>query len=463
MKSSPLDAAYNDSAALPQRGWRRLAPALAHRNYRLFIAGQGVSLIGTWMQQLGVSWLTYQLTGSAWLLGLVNFSGQLPALFLTVPAGVFADRWNRYRALFVMQTFAMLQSLALVWVVWRGNVQIWEMILLSTINGVLNALEMPSRQSFLTEMVPDRHDLANAVALNSSMVNGARLVGPFLAGLSIAVGGVIACFVCNAISFVAVLIALALMRDLPPSRPHHTGPLIKGLVEGVRYAVGFTPIRRLLTVATLASFTGASLTLLMPIYADKILRGGAGLLGSLTGASGVGALCAALYLLSRSSVLGLGRWLVDTGLAFGVALVGFAWSGSVPLSLGLLVVTGFSMMFQMATCNTLLQTIVEEDKRGRVMSLYSLAFLGTAPLASLTAGACGEQLGPAVTLTFCGVASMIGAALFARGLPELRRLIRPIYKQHGILPPDEPPRPIPPILAAVETTAELTVPAEKAG
>jgi MFS family permease len=464
MKTVTVDDPTSPSVAVEPSFWRRFAPALTHRNYRLFLAGQGVSLIGTWMQQLGVSWLTYQLTGSAWLLGLVNFSGQLPALFLTVPAGVFADRWNRYRALFVMQTLAMIQSLALVWVVWRGNVQIWEMIVLSVINGVLNALEMPSRQSFLTEMVPDRHDLANAVALNSSMVNSARLVGPFLAGVLIAVGGVIACFIGNAISFIAVLVALAFMRDLPPSRPHHTGPLLKGLVEGVRYAWGFTPIRRLLMAATLASFTGASLALLLPIYADKILGGGPGLLGSLTGASGIGALCAALYLLARRSVLGLGRWLVGTASAFGVALLGFAWSGNVPLSLGLLVVTGFSMMFQMATCNTLLQTIVEEDKRGRVMSLYSLAFLGTAPLASLAAGLAGEELGPAVTLSLCGAASVAGAVLFAYGLPELRRLIRPIYVHHGILPPDENPRQqVPPIVAAVESTAELTVPAEKAG
>jgi MFS family permease len=451
------------AAKTPRESPRQFAPALRHRNFRLFLSGQGVSLIGTWMQQLGVSWLTYELTGSAWLLGLVNFSGQLPALLLTVPAGVFADRWNRYRALFVLQTFAMLQSLALVWVVWRGDVRIWEMILLSTINGILNALEMPSRQSFLSEMVPDRHDLPNAVALNSSMVNGARLAGPFLAGLAIAFGGTLTCFVCNAISFVAVLVALACMRELPPSRPHHTGPLLQGLAEGVRYSWRFTPIRSLLIVATLASFTGASLTLLLPIYADKILRGGPGLLGALTGSSGAGALGAALCLLSRGTVLGLGRWLVGTGLAFGATVVGFAWSESVPLSLGLLAVTGFSMMFQMASCNTLLQTIVEDDKRGRVMSLYSLAFLGTAPLASLAAGAAGERLGPALTLTLCGTGGMIGAAFFARGLHELRRLIRPIYIHHGILPPDETPRPIPATQAAVETTAELTIPAEKQG
>jgi MFS family permease len=362
-----------------------------------------------------------------------------------------------------MQTLALFQSLALVWVVWRGNVQIGELIVLNTINGVLNALEMPSRQSFLTEMVPDRNDVPNAVALNSSMVNGARLAGPFLAGLAIALGGTITCFVVNAISFVAVLVALAFMRNLPSAKSYHTGPLVAGLIDGLRYSFRFTPIRALLSVATLVSLCSASLTLLLPIYADRILGGGAGLLGLLTGASGVGALTAALYLLARKSVIGLGSRLAVTGLLFGVALVGFAWSGSVPLSLGLLAIAGFAMMFQMATCNTLLQTIVDDDKRGRVLSLYSLAFLGTAPIASLVAGAAGERFGPAATLTACGIASFVGAILFARRLPELRKQIRPIYVRVGILPHDESHPAIPVVTQAVETAAELTVPTKEVG
>ena len=343
---------------------RRLGRALRHRNFRLFIGGQSISLIGTWMQQLGMSWLAYDLTRSAWLLALVNFAGQIPTLFLTPAAGVFADRWNRHRGLMVTQTAAMIQATTLVLLVWLGHLEVWHIVALSLVAGAINAFDMPLRQSFLVEMVPDRADLANAVAINSSIVNGARLVGPFIAGLLIAAGGAISCFLFNAISYVAVLFALGAMRDLQPRRHSTPSPVLRGLIEGLQYAGGFAPIRALLLMPALVSLVGTSLNMLMPVFADEILGGGPRLLGFLTGAAGIGALGAALVLLTRRSVVGLGGWIAPATTAFGASLIGLAFSRMVPLSLLLLVVAGFSMMFQMATSNTLLQTIVDEAAAG---------------------------------------------------------------------------------------------------
>ena len=426
------------------------ARALSHRNYRLFLLGQGVSLIGTWMQQLGVSWLTYQLTGSAWLLALVNFAAQIPTFFLAPLAGVLADRTNRHRIILTTQTLAMIQAAVLAVLTWHGSIEIWQLVALSLAAGVINAFDMPARQSFLVEMVPKREDLANAVALNSSMVNGARLIGPFVAGLLIAAGGPLLCFTFNAASYVAVIAALLLMRNLATRRPVEPSPVLRGLVEGLRYAFGFAPIRTLLIVASLVSMTGTSLAVLMPIYADKILDGGPRLLGFLTGASGLGALAAAVTLLGRRSVLGLGHWIVFAGVLFGAGLIGFAVSRLPWLSLLILVPTGFAMMFQMAACNTLLQTIVDEDKRGRVMSLYAVAFLGTAPLGSLLAGGIAERFGAPTALVVAGLGALASTLIFSRRLPQLREQIRPIYTSLGILPGIKPEA-----ATGVETTAEL--------
>ena len=410
------------------------ARALAHRNYRLFLSGQAVSLIGTWMQQLGLSWLTYDLTRSAWLLALVNFSAQVPALFLAPVAGVIADRANRYRIIVITQAVAMLQAAALAVLTWYGDIQVWQIIALSLILGLVTAFDMPTRQAFLVEMVPRRDDLANAVALNSSMVNAARLVGPFLAGLLIAAGGPLYCFALNAVSYVAVLGALLLMRDLPERPATEHGPVLRGLLDGFRYAFRFAPIRALLLLSALVSMMGATLSLLMPVYADTILAGGPRLLGFLTGASGLGALCAAVTLLSQRSVIGLGSLLTYSGLVFGAGLIAFALSRNAWLSLLILVPTGFAMMFHLAASNTLLQTIVDEDKRGRVMSLYAMAFLGTAPVGSLLAGGIAERFGAATALIVSGTACIAGTLVFLRRLPALREQVRPIYTALGILP-----------------------------
>ncbi len=431
-----------------------LGRAFAHRNYRLFFAGQGVSLIGTWMQQVGLTWLVFRLTDSAFLLGLVGFSSQFPTFFLAPVAGVLTDRWNRHRVLLVTQASLMLLAIALVLLMWTGQIQVWQIVLLSVLSGTVNAFDMPTRQAFLVEMVPRRADLPNAIALNSSLFNGARLVGPSLAGFLIAAGGEITCFAINAVSFLAVLVALAAMRDLPASVPRTRLPVWQGLTEGFGYAYRFAPIRSLLLLIALTSMLGMPLAILMPVFAERLLEGGPRLLGLLMGASGVGALAAALYLASRSTVLGLGRRMVWATVVLGTAMVGFALSRSVPLSLALLVATGFCMMLQMAASNTLLQTIVDEDKRGRVMSLYTMAFMGTAPLGSLLAGAIADRLGAPLALELAGLGCLTTALVFARSLPRMREQVRPIYQRVGILPP---------IAVAVETAAELRTPPEQPG
>jgi len=430
--------------------------ALAHRNYRLFLAGQSISLIGTWMQQIGLSWLVYDLTKSAFLLGVVSFSSQLPTLFVAPIAGVLSDRWSRHRTLLVTQGVAMLQSVLLVLLMWTSQIQIWQIIVLGVVLGIVNGFDMPTRQAFLTDMVPHRQDLPNAIALNSSMVNSARLIGPFVAGLLIAAGGAISCFLFNAVSYIPVLYALFAMRDLPNRPVTQTTSIREGLAEGFRYGFGFQPIRVLLLMMSLVSVAGISLSVLLPVFANDILKGGPQLFGILTGASGCGALTSALYLASRKSVLGLATRMCWATATFGVAIIAFGFSSNVYLSVGLLFITGFSMMLQMAACNTLLQTIADENKRGRVMSLYTMAFMGTAPVGSLLAGAIAERFGAPVALLVGGLSCITGAIVFARQLPELRAQIRPIYEQAGILAPVA-------VAVAVNAVSQLETPPEEPG
>lgn len=430
-----------------------LGRALSHRNYRLYVVGQGVSLIGTWMQQVGLSWMVYEATNSSLLLGLVSFSGQIPSLFLAPIAGVLSDRWNRHRTLLVTQSLAMIQALLLVGLMLFGTPAVWQIIPLALAAGLINAFDLPTRQAFLVDMIADRRDLPNAIAINSSIVNLTRLIGPFLAGVVIAAGGSITCFLLNALSFVAVLIGLLMMRNLPPQKAKPTGTIREGLVEGVRYAWTFRPIRALLMMMSLVSLCGMAQSVIMPVFASKILKGGPLLFGFLSGASGCGALASAVYLASRKTVLGLGKRMAWATGIFGLGLIGFSLSTSIPLSIGLLIVTGFTMMLQMASSNTLIQTIADEDKRGRVLSLYAMAFMGSAPIGSLLAGTLAERFGPTVPPQAAGVVCLIGAAVFARVYPMLREDVVPIYRKAGILPP---------VAAAVEEVAELTEPPENA-
>ena len=417
-----------------ETNWRLVVRALRHRNYRLFFGGQGISLIGTWMTRVATGWLVYRLTGSAFLLGLVSFAGQIPVLFLGPFAGVWVDRWNRHRVLLVTQTLSMLQSFALAGLALAKIITVNEVILLNLFQGAVNAFDMPSRQAFVIEMVEQPEDLGNAIALNSSLVNAARLIGPSVAGLIIALVGEGYCFLIDGLSYLAVIASLLAMVVIVRQREHAHGSVLSELSEGWTYIRGFRPIWWILLLLALISLVGMPYTTLMPIFAGRILHGGAHTLGFLMGATGVGALIGAVRLAARRTVLGLGRVIPMTAAGFGASLIAFSLSRHQWLSMLLLVVTGFCFMQQMASSNTILQTIVEDKKRGRVMSFYSMAFQGVAPFGSLIAGAAASRIGAPRTLTIGGAICIAGAALFASRLPVVRRLIRPIYIQMGVIP-----------------------------
>jgi len=426
--------------------------ALRHRNFRLFFFGQTISLIGTWMQQVAMIWLVYRLSDSEFLLGLVGFCSQVPSFFLAPMAGVFTDRWNLHRMIIVTQSLAMLQAAVLVGLALSGVVTVWHVILLSVFLGLVNAFDVPARQAFLIQMVEGRESLASAIGLNSSMFNGARLVGPAIAGVLIAAAGEWLCFLVNAVSYVAVLAALMAMRLAPPARAKPPRHVLDELREGFAYAFGFLPIRALLSLLAVVSLAVMPLAVLMPVFAKEVLQGGPGTLGMLTAAVGMGALGGALVLASRKSVLGLGRQIAWASSLVGLGLIAFSFSAVLWLSLVLLAMTGFAMMMETAASNTILQTIVEDDKRGRVMSLYAMAFLGTAPLGSLLAGSLASRIGAVHTVQLFGAVCLAGSLLFARRLPALRKVVRPIYERIGILPE---------VTSGIPSATEWTVPADR--
>ncbi|MCE9546038.1 MAG: MFS transporter [Planctomycetia bacterium] len=456
--------------------WFRVPRALRHRNYRLFLTGQSISLIGTWMQQTGMMWLVNRiaaspsqadaigrwshtaglgwLTGPAAMLGLVGFCSQIPTFFVAPWAGVMADRWNRHRALLITQTLAMTQAVVLAALTFNGSITVWQILALAACLGIINGFDMPLRQSFVVEMVPDRQDLPNAIAVNSSIVNAARLIGPALAGLLIALGGEKTCFLLNALSYGPVLMSLLLMRDLPKWQRRTHPAVLHGLKEGLRYAFGFPPIRSLLLLMGVVSLCSMPLSVLLPLFTTQILHGDALMYGLLVAASGVGALTSAVQLASRRHILGMARHLTAAAIVLGLGLVAFSYSRMIWLSVALLLVTGFCLMFQLAATNTLLQTLVDEDKRGRVMSLYATAFIGAAPWGSLLGGAVAQRVGAPRVVRFGGWVCVIAALIFTAYLPRLRTHIRPIYRRLGILPP---------IAEALQATAELTTPPEEAG
>jgi MFS family permease len=412
--------------------WGEIARALRHRNYRLFYGGQGISLIGTWMTRVATGWLVYRLTHSAFLLGLVSFAGQIPILLLAPVAGVWVDRLNRHRVLVVTQVLSMLESFALAGLALGGVITVWEVILLNLFQGAVNAFDMPARQAFVVEMVESREDLPNAIALNSSLVNAARLVGPSVAGLLIAWVGEGYCFLADGISYLAVIGSLLAM-SLVEWTPRAHASVRSELQEGWDYIRGFRPIWAILLLLSLISLVGMPYTALMPIFAGSILHGGAHTFGFLMGAVGMGALVGAVRLAARRSVLGLGRLIAMTAAGFGASLVAFAMSRHLWLSLLLLVGTGFCFMQQMAASNTILQTISADEKRGRVMSFYAMAFQGVAPFGSLIAGMVATRMGAPRTLMLGGSICVAGAAVFARQLPAIRKVVRPIYVQLGIV------------------------------
>jgi MFS family permease len=408
--------------------------SLQYRNYRLFFAGQSVSLIGTWMQRIAMPWLVYHLTGSAFLLGVVSFAGQIPTFLIAPFAGVLTDRFSRYRVLLVTQIASLLQASTLAILALTGDIQIWHIVALSIALGCINAFDVPSRHSFVIEMVEKKEDLGNAIALNSMMFNGARLIGPSVAGLMLATTGEGICFLINAISYVFVITSLLMMR-VPRREIKKKGThMLRELKEGLDYTLGFAPIKYLLLLLGLVSLMGSSYQVLMPVYAKEVLHGGSGTFGFLMGAAGLGALLGAVYLASKESLLKLGRLIPAACALFSIGLISIAFSRFFLLSMLLLVFTGLGMMLHSASSNTILQTITDDDKRGRVMGFYTMAIMGTAPFGSLIGGTLAKAIGTPATIFIGGVACLTGAVFFYRKLPELKTIVRPVYVKMGIIP-----------------------------
>ena len=415
------------------KGLSLIFRALSSRNYRLFFGGQGISLIGTWMQQIAMSWLVYRMTNSPFLLGLIGFSSQICSLFFSPFAGVISDRWNRHRILVATQSLAMVQAFILATLTLTGAVTISHLIVLALFLGFVNAFDMPTRQAFVVEMVEKREDLGNAIALNSFLFNSARLVGPSVAGVLISILGEGMCFLLNAFSFLAVIVALLAMKISDDKKRTRGTQVLLGFKEGFTYALGFPPIRSILLFLGLISLVGTANTTLMPVFAKRILHGGAQTYGFLMAAIGAGAIIGAIFLASRRSVLGLGRIIVIASCIFGIGLISFSLSHTLWLSFSVLLLVGFGMMVEMASSNTILQTMVDDDKRGRVMSLYVMAFMGMAPLGSLAGGSLAGVIGAPYTLIIGGASCLLGSFIFTKKLPMIREMVRPIYIRKGIL------------------------------
>lgn len=386
------------------------------------------------MTRVATSWLIYRLTHSAFLLGVAGFAGQLPLFLLAPIAGVWIDRWDRQRTLLWTQALSLIQSFALAILALTGVIQVWHVISLMVMQGIVNAFDMPARQAFVVQMVDDRADLPNAIALNSSMVNAAKLLGPAIGGVIIAQVGEGYCFVIDGVSYIAVIASLLAMHVKPSVARDRTKKIMQEMVDGWRYVADSLPIRSILLLLALVSLLGMPYTVLMPVFAAHVLHGGPHTLGTLMASIGVGALAGVLALAGRQSVLGLGRVIPLSAGIFGLALIGFGLSKWLWLSIAFLLVTGFGMMRQMAASNTILQTIVEDEKRGRVMSFYAMAIAGMSPFGSLLAGLIASRFGAPIAVALSGALCVIGALLFARELPRLRDQIRPIYRQLGILP-----------------------------
>jgi MFS family permease len=417
IEGSPAESAVALAPA-PASRWQVAGRALRHRNFQLFFGGQLISLIGTWMQSVAQSWLVYRLTGSALLLGTVGFASQVPVFLFAPLGGITADRFNRRYIVIGTQVASMLLALILAALTLLHRVQVWHVFVLAGFLGVVNAFDIPGRQSFLVDMV-GKEDLMNAIALNSSMFNGARVIGPAIAGILVAKIGEGWCFFANGISYIAVIIGLLMMRVQSPARASNASPL-ENMMEGFRFVNRTAPIRALLLLLGLVSLVGMPYVVLMPIFADKILHGGARGLGILMGATGVGALLGALTLAFRQGVKGLGRWVAWCSAGFGASLIIFSISHSFWISVILLLPVGYTIMLQMASSNTLIQVMVPDALRGRVMAVYSMMFMGMAPIGALLGGALADRLGAQVTVAIGGLASVAGACWFGLQLPKIR-------------------------------------------
>ena len=414
-------------------GLNRITRALRHRNYRLFFGGQSISLIGTWITRIATSWLVYRLTGSELLLGVVGFCGSIPLLVLSPFAGVLVDRWDRHRILVITQVLSALQSAALAVLALMNVITVAEVIVLQLAQGVINSFDTPARQAFVVEMVEDRDDLPNAIALNSSMINASRIIGPSIGGILIATVGEGWCFGVDAISYVAVIISLLLMTLTPARKAAIDTHMLEELRTGWKYVAGFPPVRALLLSVALVGLMGMPYATLMPVIASKVLHGGPHTLGILMTASGIGALAGTLYLASRHTVVGLGKVIVAASLGLSLGLIAFSFSRLLWLSMLILPIIGAGLMLQAAASNTILQTVVDERLRGRVMAFYSVAIMGTQPIGSLLAGVAAERIGSEMTIFYGALACLAGALWLGWKRPMLAEHIRPIYIERGIM------------------------------
>ncbi len=408
--------------------------AFRHRDYRLYFAGQGVSQTGTWLQLIATSWLVYELTGSAFLLGLAAFAQQIPMLVLGPFAGVWVDRMNKRKVLLITQNGALLQSLAMLALVASGEVQAWHLILANLVLGVLNAIESPARQAQLVELVGGREDLPNAIAFSSVLMNSARFIGPMIGGAVIGALGVAWGFALNCLMRGAVIVALALIRATPRATERGLDGWLRQLAAGFRYAFGFLPTRSALLLLAAVSFSVQPYQSLAPYFARDVFHGDSVTLGWLIGAGGFGAAAGTVYLAMRPTIRGLLTLMPVAGAAAGAALIGFSFSTTLWLAIPLLVVVGVGGMLTAASTNTVLQTIVEDHMRARVVSIYMMAFLGMAPLGALFAGSLAEVIGPPAVLALGGAVALAAAAVYWRQLPAIRSAIRPIYEKLGIAP-----------------------------
>lgn len=434
-QTAPNKAAAGNSPR--SSGYAHAWRALRHRNFRLFFGGQSISLIGTWMTRVATSWLVYKMTHSALLLGTVGFAGQIPTFLLAPLAGVIVDRIDRRKVLVWTQSLAMAQSLLLAWLTLSHRITIAEILALSVMQGLVNAFDMPGRQSFMVKMVEDKADLSNAIAINSSMVNVARLIGPSLAGMLIAATNEGWCFLLDGVSYVAVIASLLMMRLPAASEARATTTMVAQLREGWVYVANFAPIRTILLLFGLLSLMGWPFMVLMPIFAVQVLHGGPHTLGFLMAAVGVGSLLCAVSMVLRRTVRGLTGMLPIGAAAFGAGLVCFGLSNTMWFSMAMMLVTGFGMMQGLTASNTILQTLVEEKMRGRVMSYYTMAFMGMAPFGSLLAGALAHAIGAQRTVIVSGVACIVGSLWFWSQLKGIRAQMRPIYERLGIVPVPE--------------------------
>lgn len=407
--------------------------SLKYRNYRLFFFGQSISLIGTWIQRIAAPWMVYNITGSAFMLGFVGFLGQLPTLLLSPYAGVLSDRMEKKKLLLITQVGLMLQALFLAILFLTNIIEIWHIIVLSILHGVFNSFDVPARQSMVVEMVDNKEDLSNAIALNSTIFNGARLVGPSIAGILIALTGEGICFLINAVSFIFVIASLMMMKLPPQNIADKSQNIISHFKEGYKYTFGFRPIRDVILLLFVINLFAMPFQVLMPVIAKQYLKGSSDTFGILMAATGIGALTGAIYLASRKNALGLAKMIYKAITVFGLGLILFSFSTNIVLSVCLMIITGLGMMLGTASANTVIQILADDDKRGRVMSFYSLAFLGTAPIGSLLSGWLADVIGAANAIMLGGIVILTAGFVYWKDYPNVRKVIEPIYIKMGMI------------------------------